>query len=480
MERAAGTGMPHDELAPVAVKDWGWFAYLSFWMSDVHSIGGYVMAGTLFSLGLSALQVLGALVAGSLLVCVFCTLMAMPSQRHGVPFAIVVRASFGRRGALLPAAVRAVVAMAWYGIQTWLASNAICLLLVRLLPGLAAWDDVRRHGFLGLSAVGWGCFVILWAVQMLIFQRGVAAIRRFFDLAGPAVYGVMLLLLLYLARRNGWRWPALWHSEAHGGALAAVNAVALVVSYFSGPMLNFGDFARNGRSMRQIIWGNLLGLPVNFVLFSLLSVATTALTLPVFGAQLIDPVAIIARVDSVTATLLAIITFAVATAGINIAANFVSGALDLCALAPGRMNWARAGWLCGVGAVAITPWNLYDDPARMHMTLDVLSAFIGPFFGIVLTDFCLIRRGWRDVRALYADAAQGPYRDWWGCNPVAIGAMLCAVAMALLPEFCAALAPLRNFSWFAGSGIASILYLAGTTLLPASPVLVEPDIRLSR
>jgi cytosine/uracil/thiamine/allantoin permease len=39
-----------------------------------------------------------------------------------------------------------------------------------------------------------------------------------------------------------------------------VSAVALVVSYFSGPMLNFGDFSRYARSWRTVQWGNFLGL----------------------------------------------------------------------------------------------------------------------------------------------------------------------------------------------------------------------------
>jgi hypothetical protein len=60
-------------------------------------------------------------------------------------------------------------------------------------------------------------------------------------------------------------------------------AIALVVSYFSGPMLNFGDFPRYGRSFDAVKRGNFWGLPLNFVFFSLLTVVTTAATLPVNG-----------------------------------------------------------------------------------------------------------------------------------------------------------------------------------------------------
>ena len=48
-----------------------------------------------------------------------------------------------------------------------------------------------------------------------------------------------------------------------------LGAIALVVSYFSGPMLNFGDFSRYGKSFEAVKRGNFLGLPVNFLFFSL-------------------------------------------------------------------------------------------------------------------------------------------------------------------------------------------------------------------
>ena len=51
-----------------------------------------------------------------------------------------------------------------------------------------------------------------------------------------------------------------------------LGAIALVVSYFSGPMLNFGDFSRYGKSFEAVKKGNFWGLPVNFLLFSLLVV----------------------------------------------------------------------------------------------------------------------------------------------------------------------------------------------------------------
>ena len=48
----------------------------------MHSVGGYVTAGSLFALGLTSWQVLVALLVGITIVYFFCNLVAKPSQVH--------------------------------------------------------------------------------------------------------------------------------------------------------------------------------------------------------------------------------------------------------------------------------------------------------------------------------------------------------------------------------------------------------------
>lgn len=459
-----------DALRPVRHQTWTWFDYLSFWMSDVHSVAGYMMAGALFSSGLSGLAVFGALTLGSLLVCLLSTLIAVPSQRYGIPFAILARAAFGVHGAMLPVLIRAIIAMVWYGIQTWLASSAILLLVLKMLPGLRVWNDVGVHGFAGLSCMGWFCFLVLWSIQMAIFHRGMETVRKFLDFAGPAVYVVMIMLVGYLAYRNGWLFPSLNVKNAEHPAYygAFFDATALVVSYFSGPILNFGDFSRQARSMKDVVRGNVLGLPVNFLLFSVLAVLTILLTIPVFGEELVDPVRVVERLDNISIMILAVVTFTIATAGINIAANFISGALDLNALAPRRISWKRAGWLAGVGAILITPWNLYASSYSMHLTLDTLSAFIGPIFGIVLADFFLIRKRDINVKSLYQYRDGSTYWYKGGINIAAVLSVIGGASVALMPEVGLLSWRMTNFSWFVGCVTAIVLYMGSMWLCQLS------------
>ncbi len=191
--------------------------------------------------------------------------------------------------------------------------------------------------------------------------------------------------------------------------LGIVNAMALIVAYFSPIALNFGDFARYGVSMRDIRRGNFWGLPVNFFGFSVLTLVTIVLTRPVFGRVILDPVETVAQIDSPTAVAIGVLTFVTATAGINIVANFVSAAFDFSNLAPHAISWRRGGLIAAVGALVVTPWNLYARPELIHLTLDILGTFIGPLTGVLLADYYGVHRARTDTAALYTASPQAPY-----------------------------------------------------------------------
>src|SRR6476469_179984 len=460
-EPARDPRLTNEDLAPLAEQTWGSYNIFAFWMSDVHSVGGYVTAGSLFVLGLSSWQVLIALVVGISIVYVFCNLVAKPSQATGVPFPVICRTVFGVRGANIPAIIRGLIAVAWYGIQTYLASAALDVVLLKLFPGLAPYSDVNQHGFLGLPFLGWGSFLTLWVLQACVFWRGMESIRKFIDFCGPAVYVVMFLLCGYLIHKAGWGAIDLNLGEVRYSGFDALpvmlGAIALVVAYFSGPMLNFGDFSRYGRSFAAVRRGNLLGLPVNFLMFSILVVVTASLTVPVFGELITDPVSTVARIDSTFAIVLGALTFTVATIGINIVANFISPAFDFSTVSPQKISWRAGGMIAAVGSVLITPWNLYNNPDVIHYTLEVLGAFIGPLFCVLIAHYYVVSRQRVDVDAMFTMAEDGKYFYRNGYNPKAVIATVAGAALALVPVLWSrgpGMATAAQYTWFIGMAVA--------------------------
>ncbi|MBA0177165.1 NCS1 family nucleobase:cation symporter-1 [Pectobacterium carotovorum] len=449
----------NEDLAPTRTQTWSWYNIFSFWMSDVHSMGGYVVAASFFALGLASWQVLLCLLVGICIVQVCANLVAKPSQVSGVPYAVICRQAFGVFGANIPAVIRGLIAFAWYGIQTYLAAHALMLVLLKFYPSLA---PLTQSHWLGLSALGWICFGIMWFLQALVFWHGMNAIKRFIDFAGPAVYVVMTALAIWIVYQTGWEnisftltSKTLTTSEQLWQML---TATALVVSYFSGPLLNFGDFSRYGKSMQEIRRGNRWGLPFNFLLFSIITVVIVSGTQSLFGRMITDPIETVSHIDSGFAVALGVLTMIIATIGINIVANFVSSAFDFSNCSPQRISFRTGGMIAAVGSVLLTPWNLFNSPELIHYTLDVLGAFIGPLFGILLMDFYVIKGGKVYVDDLFDATPKGKYWYRNGFNPNAIMALIPAVTIGLIITFTPQWRDAANFSWFIGAFLAAGCY----------------------
>ena len=465
VEKGYDPRLANEDLAPLEKQNWSTYNIFAFWMSDVHSVGGYVTAGSLFALGLTSWQVFVSLIVGICIVQFFCNLVAKPSQVAGVPYPVICRASFGVLGANIPAIIRGLIAVAWYGVQTFLAATALNIVFIKLWPGLGPYADVDLYGFLGLSALGYLSFAILSVAQAAVFWRGMDSIRKFIDFCGPAVYVVMFVLCGYMLYKSDFNVSLnLSDVELSGWQTVGVmlGAIALVVSYFSGPMLNFGDFARYSKSYQSVKRGNFWGLPINFVMFSLLVVLTASATLPVFGKVLTDPVQTVQAIDTYTAILLGGLTFVIATVGINIVANFISPAFDFSNVNPQKISWRTGGMIAAVGSILLTPWNWYSDPEAIFWTLGVLGALIGPLFGILIADYYVIRKQKVVVDDLFTLDQDGGYYYERGYNPAAVYAVVIAgalsIASVVIPKLGGVVTWLPDYSWFVGCGLGFGLY----------------------
>ena len=103
----------------------------------------YMLASGLIAGGMSWWQAIGTILLGNLIVLVPMLLNAHAGAKYGIPFPVFVRASFGVRGANVPAVLRALVACGWFGIQTWIGGQAIFAML-RILWPARGYVEVRN------------------------------------------------------------------------------------------------------------------------------------------------------------------------------------------------------------------------------------------------------------------------------------------------------------------------------------------------
>src|SRR3982751_71765 len=196
----ASPSLYNEDLAPAEVRNWRAFSIFNVWTSDVHSLWGYYLAASLFLLCGSFFNFIVAIGLGSLIIFFLMNLIGYAGVKTGVPYPVLARASFGVWGANLPALIRAIVACFWYGAQTAAASGAIVALLTRSDEIMAFHKNVHFLGHSGLEVI---CYVVVWALQLLIIQRGMETVRRFQDWAGPGVWLAMLVLAIGLVIKAG-------------------------------------------------------------------------------------------------------------------------------------------------------------------------------------------------------------------------------------------------------------------------------------
>jgi NCS1 family nucleobase:cation symporter-1 len=389
-------------------------------------------------------------------------LIGRPSLRYGIPFPVVARISFGVMGANLAAIVRGVVGIVWYGVQTYFASKAVQVLVVTLAPAAAG---LTHNSILGLSSLAWFSFLFMWSFQLVIFLSGMERIRRFIDVCGPVVYVVMFAMAIWILSQTGFSSLALQLSPPAATATATLgvmaNAAMLIVAYFSALLLNFGDFARFGKNEAAMKMGNLLGLPLNFLVFSLITVIVTAGTLKVFGQAIMDPVLIVEKIGNPAIVIIGSITFIVATMGINIVANFVSPAYDISNLNPERINFRMGGLITSILSVLVCPWLFVASPAAITLFVSIFGSALGPMFGIMIADYYLVKRQIVRVADLYSLAPQGSFAYDGGWNHNALIALAIAGALSIGLSLLGAYGVIFNvgdWGWLIGASVGALVY----------------------
>jgi NCS1 family nucleobase:cation symporter-1 len=468
----------NEDLAPAKVRNWGPFSIFNVWTSDVHSLWGYYLAASLFLLCGSFVNFVLAIGLGSLVIYVLMSLVGNAGVRTGVPYPVLARASFGVWGANIPALVRAVVACFWYGAQTSAASGAIVALLTRMDAFKSFHESTHFLGHSGLEVI---CFVIVWALQLLIIQRGMETVRSFQDWAGPAVWVMMLILAIFLCIKAGGisLTAAIPHDvlldktkdagvPGEPGSFASLCAVAATwITYFAALYLNFCDFSRYAPDPAAVRKGNIWGLPVNLILFSLVAGVTTIAAFQVYNEVLLHPDQISAKFDSWFLALLAALTFAVATLGINVVANFVSPAFDFSNVFPRYIDFKKGGYIAALIALVLYPFAPWEGSAASFVGL--IGATMGPIFGVMMVDYYLIAKGRVNVPALYQENGEYRFQSGWNVSAL-IAAGVGALFSSILPNFTSILPSWWGvYGWFFGVAIAGAVYYALRSMMP-SPV----------
>ncbi len=443
----------NEDLAPVppSKRDWGIYSYASLWVAMSVCIPTYMLASGLIAGGMNWWQAVGTILLGNLIVLAPMLLNAHAGAKYGIPFPVFVRASFGVRGANIPAVLRALVACGWFGIQTWIGGQAIQSMIAILWPS--------ANG----PALVWICFGAFWLINMLVIWRGIQTIRFLEGIGAPFMLAVGLLLLWWITSKAGGFGPVLSApSKFQSGAeffRFFVPSLTGMVGFWATVALNIPDFTRYARSQRDQMVGQAVGLPAAMTLYSFIGVAVTSASVVLFGEAIWDPVALIGRFNQPLVAFIALIAILVATLNTNVAANVVSPSNDFSNLNPRLISFRTGGMITGVAGVLMMPWKLLGDySSYIFGWLIGYSGLLGPIAGVMIADYFIVRNRSLNVDDLYRRG--GAYEYASGVNPRALISLAAGVIVALLGLAVPSLRWLYDYAWFVGFGISAACYIS--------------------
>jgi NCS1 family nucleobase:cation symporter-1 len=463
----SGSPLWNKDLAPTPLsrRTWSTYNIAALWIGMSVVITTYTLASGLMEQGMSWSQALTTILLGNVIVLIPMVLNAHAGTKYGVSFPVLCRASFGVKGANIPAILRAIVACGWFGIQTWIGGLAIDALLAAAWPG---WTQIP-----GGKAIG---FAIFWLMQVAIIIKGTEGIKILESWSAPLLLAGGAALLVWAVRNGG----GLGHILDRSATLQKGQtpfwtlfpaALTANVGYWATLSLNIPDFTRYAKSQRSQIAGQALGLPATMTAFAFIGVAVTSATIVVFGKAVWDPIQLVAMIGTPAVIIFGALVVLAAQITTNMAANVVSPANDFSNLSPRRISYVTGGLITAVIGICMMPWKLYSDAGAYIFTwLIGYSSLMGALGGILIADYWVLRRQKLNLRALFE--VEGEYTYGNGTNWRAVAALVLSI-LPVVPGFLrAALTPggrvadpglfdhLYTYAWFVTFILSFVLYLA--------------------
>ncbi len=424
-----------DGIAPTSPdgRVFSMLSYVLMWWSALTVIQIFALGqGLLPPIGrLNITQAFLVMVIAGVVFVVMLSLNGKAGLEYGIPFSIQTRTAFGTRGSTIVEFLRALPALIWYGIGSWIAALAI--------------DGILKTT-MGLStpASKYAWFLALQVVQTLLAYRGIRTVKWFSVVGSVIIAFVKVYLLVHVLGTYGfhvkseWTLGGTWGTPFWEGLTSAIGVLAAVT-------LNISDITRHlERSSRANWLGHLIGvLPPWFFMLFLGMAASLALGIwdPVEAFMKLSPNRIILFVLLVFILLAQITT--------NLTINILPPALVF--VSTFRISWGGGVILTSILATLSFPWLLMANSTAFFGFILYYSAFFGPILGVMLADYYVVRRGQLDVPALYVTGPDSPYWYRGGFNIAGLLAVFIPGVITMI--WC------LSVSWLVGLPAGFVLYL---------------------
>ena len=459
-----------------AEKNWTWKDLFCFWGNGVQNIIGFSLITSLYLIyDLNAIVVFIGTLAASLLVYFFSNLIGKPSQKHGLPFPVILRTSMGVNGARYVALLRGLVGIFMFGVQTFFISKSIGYLLRILLFKIDSNilnNEIFFTFFMGLDLIDGVSLLLTLLIQFLIFSNGINTNRLFINFSALFVYfGLILFLIVILSEHYNELLSSFKLTLSIDNAISRNNLFPLLTvtgtmfAYFSILIVNFGDFSRYVKNEKELNKGNL-SLILNLLLFSFLSVFI------VLGADIIlvknliqvdkfltNPTDIIGKFDNTFLTTIALIFILFATTSSNLIANYIPSQNTLLNFLPKSLSLKSSGILIIFISFFVSLfWLPVLSQIGILSMIDTIGSFFGPISGVIIADFYLIRNKKIINKDIFSSLSTSTYYYSNGWQIKGVYSILIGFIFSSATIWNVNLNFLQSFSWIIGAFISWLTY----------------------
>ena len=466
------------ELASVNPNDktWDWKNIFCFWGVNIQSIIAFSLITSLYLVyELSFLIVLFGSLIGSFFVYLFANLSGKPSQKSGLPFPVILRSSFGIKGAKYLALLRGLVGVFMFGVQTYFLSKAVSYLIRIFIFSIDSTfldKDIFLVFLLGLNIIDWMSFVFSVLLQAFLFSKNHKFNKLIINFSAITVYsGMLLFFLVVLLLDVKFVSQAFVDIFNYNNIFLKTNIAPLIVvagtvfAYFSLVITNYGDFSRYVKSEDELRKGNL-SLILNLIIFSFFAVFI------VIGADiflnknlesmeriLTNPTDIIGKVDNTLITVIALFFIIFASTSTNLIANYIPAQNSLLNFLPNKLNLKSSGFIIVFfGFVIGIFWLPLLSQIGILSFIDTIGSFFGPLFGILVIDYYLIKKENIENKDIFSIDSNGAYFYSNGWHIKAIYSLILGFIFAASTIWNENLMIFQTYSWIIGAFISSLTY----------------------
>ncbi|WP_316572321.1 allantoin permease [Neobacillus sp. YIM B06451] len=450
-----------EDILPTKLEDKNWNVgnYTSIWMGSVHNIPNYIAIGGLFAIGMSVGQVFAVIMAASIILAAAMVLNGHAGSKYGLPFAMLIRSSFGTKGAMIPGVLRGVIAaIMWFGFQTFAGSQALSILIGKLWPTyLTLGGD---WNLLGLSLPGLISFLLFWLFNVALIFGGMGLVGKFANILSPLVYIVFGGMAIWAIKLAGGIGPILAYTGAGvsgNKVIVFLAAVTAIIAAWAAPIVNVSDFTRLARSTKDQAIGQTVGLVVTYLLFAIASISIIVGSEIAFGTPIWNVLDVVARFDSTFAIAISVLTLCLTTLSVNVTGNIVPAGYQLASLFPKKLTFKSGAMIAAVIGILVMPWKLMENATSIFTFLNIVGGLLAPIAGVMLAHYFVVSKTEIDLGELYSKEGKYNYKNGFNVNAL-ITATIAGV-LCLIGNFVPLFKPLYEISWFVGVISAFIIYI---------------------